>query len=227
MFDLKLELREESRRYISIRVLIRSISQQALRGTFVRSCFCGCNFYLLVDANHTLLPSSMTVTISVSHKGKTHAVRVDLTNTVSSFQAQLKELTSVPIGNQKLLFKGKNASAKGDDSLEVFGLKDRIKVQMLGSTTEEVGSLRAVEDEKKRMEQILRNRETQTRVHPVTLMCILNNIIDHGIRTDIFPFDSNESFSFEHKLSFPRRSTSSPSPKPRRGPFVAHETGER
>ncbi|KAF9784985.1 WLM domain-containing protein [Thelephora terrestris] len=107
----------------------------------------------------------MTVTVPVSHKGKTHTVQVDLTSTVSSFQAQLKELTSVPIENQKLLFKGKNASAKSDDTLEIFGLTDRIKVQMLGSTAEEVGGLRAVEDERKQTEQTLRNREAQARTY--------------------------------------------------------------
>jgi len=106
----------------------------------------------------------MAVTISVSHKGKSYNVQVHLTSTVSSFQAQLQELTSVPVENQKLLFKGKRASAKGSDALEIFGLKDGTKVQMLGSTMEEIGGLRAVEDEKKQAEQILRDRETQARV---------------------------------------------------------------
>ena len=106
----------------------------------------------------------MAATVSVSHKGKSYTVQVDLTSTVASFRAQLEELTSVPVENQKLLFKGKKVSAKGDDTLEVFGLRDGTKVQMLGSTVEEIGGLRAVEDEKKRTEHILRNRETQARV---------------------------------------------------------------
>ena len=106
----------------------------------------------------------MTATISISHKGKPYNIQVHLTSTVSSFQAQLEELTSVPIENQKLLFKGKNASAKESDTLDIFGLKDGTKVQMLGSTIEEIGGLRTIEAEKKRTEQILRNRETQARV---------------------------------------------------------------
>jgi len=106
----------------------------------------------------------MVATISISHKGKSYNIQVHLTNTVSSFQAQLKELTSVPVENQKLLFKGKRTSAKESDTLEIFGLKDGTKVQMLGSTMDEIGGLRAVEDEKKRAEQTLRNRETQARV---------------------------------------------------------------
>ena len=106
----------------------------------------------------------MSTTVSVSHKGKSYVIQVDLTSTVSSLRAQLEELTSVPVENQKLLFKGKKASAKSDDTLEVFGLKDGTKVQMLGSTAEEIGGLRAAEDEKNRTEQILRNREGQARV---------------------------------------------------------------
>jgi len=110
----------------------------------------------------------MSANLSVSHKGKSYVVQVDLTSTVSSFQAQLEELTSVPVENQKLLFKGKKASSKGGDTLEVFGLKDGTKVQMLGSTAEEIGGLRAVEDEKNRKEQILRNREGEARVRRTT-----------------------------------------------------------
>jgi hypothetical protein len=80
----------------------------------------------------------MTATVFIPHKGKTYAVQVNLANTDSSFQPQLAEPTSVSVGNQELLFKGKKASAKGDDTLEVFGLKGGTKVQMLGSTVEEV-----------------------------------------------------------------------------------------
>lgn len=110
----------------------------------------------------------MAATISISHKGQSYNIQVDLTSTISSFQIQLKELTSVPVENQKLLFKGKRASANGGDTLETFGLKDGTKVQMLGSTAEEISGLRVVEDEKKRMEQILRDRETQLRVRQLS-----------------------------------------------------------
>jgi hypothetical protein len=110
----------------------------------------------------------MAATISVSHKGKNYTVRVELTDTVSSIQAQLEELTSVPIENQKLMFKGKKTPAKGDDSLESFGLKDGVKVQMLGPTAEDVKGLMAVEEQKRRTEQILRDRETHARVRQTT-----------------------------------------------------------
>ena len=80
----------------------------------------------------------MTASVFIPHKGKSHAVQVNLANTDSSFQPQLAEPTSVSVGNQELLFKGKRAFTKGDDTLEVFGLKGGTKVQMLGSTVEEV-----------------------------------------------------------------------------------------
>jgi hypothetical protein len=108
----------------------------------------------------------MAASVSILHKGKPYAVQIDITSTVSSFQAQLEELTSAPARNRKLL-NGNKASAKHDYILEVFG-KGGTKIQMLGSTVEEICGLRAAEDEKQRMEQILRNRETQTEVRQVT-----------------------------------------------------------
>ena len=169
----------------------------------------------------------MAATVSISHKGKPYTVQVDLTSTtVSSFQAQLGELTSVPVENQKLLFKGKKASAKGDGTLEAFGLRDGTKVQMLGSTVEEIGGLRAVEDEKKRTEQILRNRETQARVRETTFPTH-GKPADGNARIGVLPFESVQSLSLKHKLPFPRRPTSNTPPKPRFGSFLAHEIGER
>ena len=54
---------------------------------------------------------------------------------------------------------------KSGDTLGDY-TKDRTNVQMLGATVEEVGGLVAAED-KKRTEEILRNRETQARVRQV------------------------------------------------------------
>ena len=124
----------------------------------------------------TTYPPPMSTNVSISHKGKSYVVQIDLTSTVSSFRAQLAELTSIPVENQKLLFKGKRASAKSDDTLEAFGLKDGTKVQMLGSTAEEIGGLRAVEDEKNRTEQILRNREGQARVLQTTFSSLSSRL---------------------------------------------------
>lgn len=158
----------------------------------------------------------MVTPISVSHKGRNYVVQVDLTHTVSSFQAQLEELTSVPIENQKLLFKGKKTTAKNDDTLEIFGLKDGIKVQMLGSTAEEISGLRAIEDGKMRMEHILRDRETQTtRVRRKTFANFTIRrrliIIFH---IEVLPIHSNQGISLGCNLSFSRHPASTSSSKP-------------
>ena len=82
----------------------------------------------------------MPTTVSISRKGEFYAIQVDLTNTVTSSQTHPAACVGFGWRNQKLLFKGMKVSAKGDTTLEVFGLNDGSKVQVLGST---------VEDEKK------------------------------------------------------------------------------
>jgi hypothetical protein len=58
----------------------------------------------------------------------------------------LYDVTSVPPSNQKLLWKGKKA-ASDDTSLTQAGLKDGVKIQMLGSTEQEVGGLQDAEQQ--------------------------------------------------------------------------------
>jgi hypothetical protein len=94
-----------------------------------------------------------------SHKGKFYTIQVDVTNSVTSSQTQLAACVSLGWRNQKLLFEGKKVSAKGDTTLEDFGLNGGTEIQVLGS---------AVGGEKKRMEQILGNREARTRVCQVS-----------------------------------------------------------
>ena len=54
--------------------------------------------------------------------------------------------TSGPVWNQGLLFKGKKASAKSDDTLGAPGSRGGSEVQMPVLTVEENGDLRAVEE---------------------------------------------------------------------------------
>jgi hypothetical protein len=207
--------------------LIRSISRQnspALRLTSQDDCH-ECHLHSL-NVHRTPLPLPMATTVSISHKGGTYAVQVDPKSRVSSFRAQLEELTSVPVANQKLRFKGRKVSAKDDDTLGVFGLKCGTMVQMLGSTVEEIGGLRAVEDEKKRTEQILRNRETQTKVRQVTFPSVERRLTDN----------------VSHRRTLPRTDPKRPLPnsatvstisnlwgvsQTRRGPVGAHQIRER
>jgi hypothetical protein len=102
-----------------------------------------------------------TTDFTVSHRGQTFALSLLPDATFDFLQAQLEELTSVPPENQKLLFKGKKVGSDGDVSIADIGLKSGAKVQLLGSTAEELGSLRSVESEFQRRERILRERASK------------------------------------------------------------------
>ncbi|KZT07234.1 WLM-domain-containing protein [Laetiporus sulphureus 93-53] len=98
------------------------------------------------------------IEITVTHRGVAHRLSLLPDDTMTVLQARLEELTSVPPSLQKLLYKGKKANIKDDVTLTQAGLKNGMKVQMLGTTSEELGSLRAVEDERARKERIMRER---------------------------------------------------------------------
>ncbi|THG94545.1 hypothetical protein EW026_g6948 [Hermanssonia centrifuga] len=97
------------------------------------------------------------IELNVSHRGTTYPLSLLPDSTFDALQARLEELTSVPPSNQKLLYKGKKPIF-GDETIIDAGFKSGMKVQMLGSTAEEIGELRNVEDEHQRKERILRER---------------------------------------------------------------------
>ena len=101
--------------------------------------------------------SNNELTISVSHRGTTHPLSLLPDSTLAYLQARLEELTSVPPSNQKLLYKGKKLVAE-DATITEAGLKDGMKVQLIGPTAEELGGLMATESEHQRKERILRER---------------------------------------------------------------------
>ncbi|KAF8159365.1 WLM domain-containing protein [Crassisporium funariophilum] len=107
--------------------------------------------------SHTTDPISLTVTF----RGKHHALLVLPDSTLAALHARLEELTEVPPLLQKLLYKGKKSTRDNDvheTTLVQAGLKDGTKVQMLGSTTHELDGLRAVENENTHRERIMRER---------------------------------------------------------------------
>lgn len=81
---------------------------------------------------------SALINLTVAHRGTTHSVSAHLDDTLQSLHSQLEEITGVSPDNQKLLFKGKKVVKKeaGEVTLTEVGLKDGLKVQMLGSTTQ-------------------------------------------------------------------------------------------
>ncbi|KAI0642280.1 WLM-domain-containing protein [Trametes meyenii] len=103
------------------------------------------------------MASGGEITITVSHRGAVHPLSLLPDATLSYLQAQLEDLTSVPVHNQKLLYKGKKA-APTDATVFDAGFKDGLKVQLIGPTAEELGGMQAVESEHQRKERILRER---------------------------------------------------------------------
>ncbi|KAG8935998.1 hypothetical protein FRC03_001208 [Tulasnella sp. 419] len=102
--------------------------------------------------------------LSILHRGKSHELSIDSQSTIQDLQGALEELTSVPPELQKILYKGKSLTALGNGliSLQEAGLKDGIKLTLMGSTAEEINKLRNKEAEEQRREDILQRRQART-----------------------------------------------------------------
>ncbi|KAF7295016.1 Zinc metalloproteinase [Mycena indigotica] len=100
-----------------------------------------------------------SMSLVISYRGTQHRVALLPDNTLSDLHQTLEELTTVPPEMQKLLYKN---SPKGggapEMSLREAGLKDGSKIQMVGSTLEELGGLHAKEAEARKRDRILRER---------------------------------------------------------------------
>ncbi|KAI0738605.1 WLM-domain-containing protein [Daedaleopsis nitida] len=97
------------------------------------------------------------INLNVSYRGNIHPLSLLPDSTLAYLHERLEELTSVPQENQKLLYKGKK-TVQDDATIEEAGIKDGIKIQLVGPTAEELGGLRATESEHQRKERILRER---------------------------------------------------------------------
>ncbi|EGN97036.1 hypothetical protein SERLA73DRAFT_185329 [Serpula lacrymans var. lacrymans S7.3] len=104
------------------------------------------------------------ISIRVTFRGTSHTLSLSPESSLSSLQDHLEQLTSVPPSLQKLLYKGKKVQHQENASLAEVGLRDGIKVQMLGSTLDEIGGLKALEDEHHRKDRILRERALKPQV---------------------------------------------------------------
>ncbi|PAV19780.1 WLM-domain-containing [Pyrrhoderma noxium] len=102
----------------------------------------------------------MSITISVSFRGESHSLTLESNTPLATLCVQLEELTGVPPSFQKLLYKGKKSKLPEDATVEQAGIKDGLKIQLLGSTEAELNGMRAVEDSKHRRDEILKKRET-------------------------------------------------------------------
>lgn len=104
---------------------------------------------------------SLPLSLQISHKGSNYPITLPSDATLATLKSSIAELTNVPPTNQKLLYKGKKPSHGDDTTLGDAGFKDGFKVQMLGNTEEEIGGMRKVEDEQKRRETIMRERQAK------------------------------------------------------------------
>ena len=105
--------------------------------------------------------ASDSISFTVTFRGVPHALSIPPATTLAELHLQLEELTGVPPALQKLLYKNKKSPGNNDIermTVSDAGLKNGIKVQMLGSTTQDLDGLRAVENEHSRVERILRER---------------------------------------------------------------------
>ena len=108
------------------------------------------------------------IKLSITYRGTHHTVYVSPRSSLSALQAQLEALTSVPPSLQKLLYKGKKTTSKsqsGEDvTVEEAGLRDGMKVQLLGATLEELGGMKAAENAQRKRENIMRERAMKPQV---------------------------------------------------------------
>ena len=100
---------------------------------------------------------SDNLSLTISYKGTTYNVDIALTSTVGDLALEIYNRTNVAPSSQKLLFKGKKPY-DGLTSLSDAGLKNGVRVQLVGPTESEVESLHAEEEEHQRKEAILARR---------------------------------------------------------------------
>ncbi|KAL4063246.1 WLM domain-containing protein [Scleroderma yunnanense] len=99
------------------------------------------------------------ISFEVLFRGVTYKISLPADAPVASLHEALETLTLVPPSFQKLLFRGKKIGCGQEGvNLTQVGLRNGVKVQMLGSTVQELDVLNATESEYHKNEQILRER---------------------------------------------------------------------
>ncbi|KAG2137574.1 WLM-domain-containing protein [Suillus bovinus] len=109
------------------------------------------------------------ITMTITFRGTSHTVSLPNDAPLSVLHSRLELLTSVPPSLQKLIYRGKKFQHRQEDSdpeptIVQAGLRNGIKVQMLGSTAEELGQLNAADSAHQKKERILRERMLKPQV---------------------------------------------------------------
>jgi len=138
----------DDRRFEALDMLALSLSARA-QSVVSRACI---NFVPCITCI-----CNMSISVVVAHRGVLYPIQLPLPATLADLHAQLQQLTQVPESNQKLIYKGKRALADAD-------LKDGIKLQMLGSTPEQIDAVNVADDEHAKRERIMRDRALKPQV---------------------------------------------------------------
>ncbi|GJJ11396.1 hypothetical protein Clacol_005629 [Clathrus columnatus] len=100
--------------------------------------------------------SDIPFLLHITYKGVNHDISILSSETLESLQDHIYEKTAVPPSFQKLLYKGKKGDI--DTPISEAGLQNGTKVMLLGSTEQDVGLMKATEAEKKRKDEVLKQR---------------------------------------------------------------------
>lgn len=124
------------------------------------------------------MTSNAAISFTVSYRGTPHALSLLPDSTIAVLQAQLEALTDVPPALQKLLYKGRNllgTTALNRDEITITqaGFKSGFKVQMLGSTSQELAALHSTESDQRKRDRILKERALKA----PTKVCILRSVV--------------------------------------------------
>lgn len=116
------------------------------------------------------MSSDSAISVTVSYRGTSYPLSLLPDSTLEALRIQLEELTSVPPALQKLLYKGKGQGALDNQvTLIKAGFKNGMKIQMLGTTTQELGTMQAAENEQQRRDRIMRERALKAPTKVCTL----------------------------------------------------------
>ena len=135
----------------------------------------------MLDSDQSTSNSSH-VTIHVSFRGTTHPITVPSLDTpLEELKEKIEEKTGVSVGMQKLMYKssvkGRGPGARSsiqtaNVTLKEAGMKDGVKVVLMGSMLSEVEAVRDVESEKRRVETLMRERALK----PAVKVCLSPSI---------------------------------------------------
>ncbi|OAX40320.1 WLM-domain-containing protein [Rhizopogon vinicolor AM-OR11-026] len=112
----------------------------------------------------------MSVSLTFTFRTTSHTLHLPTDTPLSVLHSRLEALTSVPPSLQKLIYRGKKIQHRQNDDSEPeptivqAGLRDGIKVQMLGSTAEELKQLTAADSARQSKERTLRERALKPQV---------------------------------------------------------------